>query len=89
MSWAPIEDDMAISLLGEGIHTGMRKGRELDSEASDRLWKMIAHDGTGEAWTAALEYGVWALREMGYQVCRRNDGNASSASIHSNIRGVR
>lgn len=76
MSWEPIENDEAISLIGEGVHTGFRKGRELDSPASDRIWKAIADDASDEAWTAALEYAVWGLNEMGYRVCRERKEEA-------------
>jgi len=69
--WMPVNQDEATSLVGEAVHTGLRKGRELDSPASDRIWKAIADDATDQAWSAALEYAVDSLRLMGFELCKR------------------
>lgn len=66
--WEPIEDGEAADLIGEGIHTGLRKGTEADS-AGD-LWNLISKTDDG-AWTDALAYLIDGLKYMGYQLCTR------------------
>lgn len=55
------------SILGEGVHTGLRKG----SEASDAhiLWEAIADSNT-TAWSDAVAFCAWGLSEMGLKVVR-------------------
>ena len=74
-AWEQVPDTDAIDLIGEGVHTGLRKGRALDSPASDRIWKAIADDASDEAWSAALEYAVDGLRVGGYALCKAHPGN--------------
>lgn len=50
-------------LLGEGIHTGLRKGT--DAPDAHALWKAIADSETG-AWQDAIEYAVEGLIETGF-----------------------
>lgn len=61
----PVDDKTAASLLGEGIHTGLRKGT--DAEDSHELWKAISDSDT-TAWSDAIDYCLWGLKEMGYQI---------------------
>lgn len=63
--WAPVSLDEAQSLIGEGLHTGLRKGTEADG-AHD-LWVAI-NDSAG-AWDDALAYCMWGLESMGYKLC--------------------
>lgn len=50
------------SLVGEGLHAGLRKGSEAPSSAT--LWQAIA-DSQDSAWEDALEYMAWGLEYMG------------------------
>lgn len=74
MSWEPIEDKDATSQLGEGIHTGLRKGT--DAPEAPELWKAI-RDSDG-AWSDALAYAVWGLGTMGYKLCREVGDDAGA-----------
>lgn len=60
---APVEipADEAMSILGEGIHAGLRKCSDAP-EAPD-LWLAISN--SGRAWSDALSYAVWGLEYMG------------------------
>jgi hypothetical protein len=65
-NYVPVDDREAASILGEGIHTGLRKGTDAP-EAPD-LWTAIAK--SDEAWSDALNFAIWGMNEMGYRVCR-------------------
>jgi hypothetical protein len=67
-TWEPLEDAEAAELIGEGIHTGLRKGSE--AESSHDLWKAI-RESTDGAWSDALTYMVDGLAYMGYKLCTR------------------
>lgn len=67
-TWTPIEDDLATEIIGEGLHTGLRKGSE--AEDAHALWVAIKQSDTS-AWSDALDYLVWGLGEMGLAVCRK------------------
>lgn len=62
-----VSDDEFASLLGEGIHTGLRKGSEAPSSAT--LHRAI-RESTDSAWGDALAYAVNGLRMMGYRLVR-------------------
>jgi hypothetical protein len=66
MTWTKIPDEDAVSILGEGLHTGLRKG-------TDAPEAMALHRAIGDsdrAWSDALHYLVWGLDQMGLAVCR-------------------
>lgn len=67
--WVPVDNEDAVSQLGEGIHTGLRKGS--DAPEAPKLWTAI--QDSDQAWSEALEYAVWGLGTMGYRLCREAD----------------
>lgn len=64
--YVPVSDEDAVSHLGEGIHTGLRKGTDAP-EAHD-LWLAISE--SDQAWSEALAFTVWGLHEMGFVLCK-------------------
>jgi hypothetical protein len=66
--WEPVDDKTATELIGTGVHTGLRKGSEAPSSAA--LWRAI-HDSDDGAWDDALRWCMWAMREMGYDICQK------------------
>lgn len=64
--WTPVDNDEATSLIGEGLHTGLRKGTDAP-EAHD-LWESIRN--SDQAWSDALNYLMWGLETMGYRLCK-------------------
>lgn len=66
--YEPVDKDTAASLIGEGVHTGLRKGSEAPSSA--KLWRAISESDDG-AWGEAVRYCVWGLEQMGYAVCKK------------------
>lgn len=58
------------SLIGEGVHVGLRKGS--DAPSSGELWQAIAKSDDG-AWSDAVMYAVWGLLYMGYAVVDTNE----------------
>lgn len=65
--YVPVEDDEAKSLIGEGVHTGLRKGS--DAPSSGSLWRAISESQDG-AWDDALTFCVDGLKSMGYVLCK-------------------
>jgi len=63
-------DEDIISMLGEGVHTGLRKGT--DAPSSGPLWQAISKSDDG-AWSAALNYALWGLRYSGWQIVKVED----------------
>jgi len=61
-----VDKDEAKSLIGEGIHTGLRKGT--DAPGSHKAWKAIAADDSG--WSDAIDFAVAGLEYMGYALCK-------------------
>ena len=49
------------SHIGEGVHTGLRKGG--DAPSAPDLWKAIG-DSDDSAWSDAVDFCVYGLREM-------------------------
>lgn len=64
-AFTEVTDDTFVSLLCEGVHTGLRKGSEAPS--SGALWKAISDSNDG-AWGEAMEWTVWCLHEMGFKL---------------------
>jgi hypothetical protein len=67
--WVPVPDDEAAEVLGEGIHTGLRKGT--DAKSSHAAWKAIDADDSG--WSEALAFALWGMDQMGYKLCKKED----------------
>lgn len=61
----PVDIDTAKSLIGEGVHTGLRKGSEAPS--STMIWSAISDSGDS-AWDDALAFCVEGLESMGYHL---------------------
>lgn len=51
------------SAIGEGIHTGFRKGT--DHPKSSEYWNMISKM-PDDLWNQVLDYCVWGLGYMGF-----------------------
>lgn len=68
-NWVPIPDDEARSVIGEGLHTGLRKGT--DAPESVALWDAIRK--SDRAWTEALGFMIWGLDYMGLKVCKKTE----------------
>lgn len=61
VKYTPLSTDDAVSILGEGLHTGLRKGT--DAADADFLWKAISDSNTS-AWSDALRFLVRGLDQM-------------------------
>jgi hypothetical protein len=59
---AAVERSEAVAMLGEGLHTGLRKAA--DSDAADRAWQAI-HDMPDGEWSAVVGFVVDGLGSMG------------------------
>lgn len=66
----PMTKDLFMSLVGEGLHTGIRKG--CDSPESAAAWKAISDMPD---WNDALEFLAGGLELMGYFFTPVEDGN--------------
>lgn len=69
--YTPVSREEAVSILGEGIHTGMRKG-------SDRPDSMVLHRAVNDhlrVWTEALEFFVDGLDYMGMALCKKEESD--------------
>lgn len=67
MTWEPLNDDEAADQIGQGVHTGLRKGTDAPSAAV--MWSAI-NDSNDGAWAAALDFAIYGLRSMGIRLCR-------------------
>ena len=65
-----VSDEEFKNMLGEGVHTGLRRGTNANSAMG--LHTAIAHSTDG-AWGDALGYAVWGLRYMGYELVKVED----------------
>lgn len=65
-TYEPVDDEDAQSLIGEGVHTGLRKGT--DASGSADVWQAIALKDSG--WPDAVAYAVEGLRSMGFVLCK-------------------
>ena len=66
-TWKPVDHDSAVSLIGEGVHKGIRKV----SEDPTGLWRAI-FDG-GETWGEGVGYCVYMLEYMGMALCEKTE----------------
>jgi hypothetical protein len=69
-TWVPVSKKDARSIIGEGVHTGLRKGT--DADGAHELWDAIHK--SDEAWSDALEFFVWGLDQMGMALCKKETG---------------
>lgn len=70
VSGETVSDEEFKSMLGEGVHTGLRKGT--DAPSAPTLHSAIANSDDG-AWGDALGYAVGGLRYMGYELVKVKD----------------
>jgi hypothetical protein len=68
-TYIPIPEEEIRSLIGEGLHTGLRKGT--DAPGANALWTAIAD--SDQAWSDALRFLVRGLEVMGLAVCRKEE----------------
>lgn len=61
-------DDEIISMVGEGIHAGIRKGT--DAPEAPALWTAISE--SGGAWSEALSFFLWGMRYSGWEIVKRS-----------------
>jgi hypothetical protein len=76
-AWEPMPQEDWAGVIGEGLHTGLRKGTDAP-EAHD-LWKAVRD--SGRAWSEALEFLVWGLESMGLALCRKADDDPASPAL--------
>jgi hypothetical protein len=65
-----VSDDDFGSLIGEGVHAGLRKGSEAPS--SHALWKAISESNDG-AWGDAVDYCTWGIGYSGYHLVKGDE----------------
>lgn len=66
--YEPIASQSEVaSILGEGLHTGLRKGTE--APEAHPLW--LAIRDSERAWSEALDFLVDGLDQMGLALCRK------------------
>lgn len=69
MTYTPIPRDEAASIIGEGVHVGLRKGT--DAKNSAKAWAAIADEDSG--WSDAIEFFVAGLDLMGMALCKKEE----------------
>ena len=69
ITWVPLPADQMKSIIGIGLHTGLRKGT--DAPEADALWKAIGR--SDQAWDDALVYLVDSLNDMGLWLCEKDE----------------
>lgn len=67
MKYEEISEEDALSLLGEGIHTGFRKGT--DAAGSSLAWRAISAPDSG--WEDALKFFLDGLDFMGFAIVKK------------------
>jgi hypothetical protein len=65
-TYVPVTDATACALLGEGVHTGLRKGT--DATGAPATWQAVA--ATDSGWSDAVAFAVGGLKLMGYTICK-------------------
>lgn len=65
-----VSDDTFAALIGEGVHTGLRKGSEAPS--SRLLWDIIS-TVPDTAWSDALAFMVEGLGYVGYHLVKGDE----------------
>lgn len=63
-----VPQDEVISLIGEGVHVGLRKGTDA-ADAHD-LWKAIS-DSKTDAWSDAVGFLAYTLEQAGYALVKK------------------
>lgn len=66
-NYVPFPDEEAMSLIGEYVHVGLRKGTEAP-EAHD-LWKAISD--SDNAWSDAVGFAIYGLALGEIRLCRK------------------
>jgi hypothetical protein len=67
-TYTPLPADEVASIIGEGLHTGLRKGT--GAPEAPALHRAISD--SEQAWSEALDYLVWGLDVMGLALCRKD-----------------
>jgi hypothetical protein len=67
--WTPVPKEDWASIIGEGLHTGLRKGT--DAPEASVLHRYIGQ--SDRAWSEALAYLVWGLDSMGLALCKKEE----------------
>jgi len=67
-TYTPVSEEVAVGLLAEGVHTGLRKGTYAHGSAV--AWRAIARDDSG--WEDAIRFAVSGLDFMGYVICKKS-----------------
>lgn len=80
MRYEPVSEDDAASLIGEGVHNGLRKGTS--ALGSSDAWRAIYKADSG--WGDAVMFAVRGLEYMGYAVCKRVDEDDSREGSSAN-----
>lgn len=62
-----VDRETAVSLIAEGVHTGLRKGT--DAPNSGILWRGISNS-SDSSWEDAVDYCVSGLESMGYRIVK-------------------
>lgn len=70
-TYTPLPASEAASIIGEGLHTGLRKGTDAP-EAHD-LWTAVRD--SNRAWSEALAYLVDGLDYMGLALCKKEESD--------------
>lgn len=66
--WVPVSKDLAMEVMGESVHTGLRRGSDAD-DAHD-IWLAISQSKTS-AWSDALDYAIYCFNELGFAICQK------------------
>lgn len=69
-NWKPVPREDAMSLIGEGLHTALRKIG--DSVEAAEAWEAI-DEMDGEEWTGYLAFVIEGMRYSGYEVCQKEE----------------
>lgn len=69
-NWKPVPREDAMSLIGEGLHTALRK--IADSDEATRAWEAIS-DMDSEEWSGYLAFLIEGMRYSGYEVCQKEE----------------
>lgn len=82
MRYVPVDKDEAASIVGEGIHTGLRKGT--DAENSGDTWRAIAAPESG--WSDAIGFFMWGLDYMGMALCKKEPDDMPEPTVEYGLR---
>lgn len=76
--WEPLDREEARSHIGEGLHSGFRKGT--DAVGAMDIWRLI--DKHEWAWAGALDYLMDGLEQMGMAVCKKVEAPEHEEDSH-------